>query len=80
MKTIKRTNPKTKELEYKRIDDSNASNMVKIGWEYAPKSEWKSNVRDFSKTKSENSSSVEGEIYIKDKKNSKKHAKTNAKV
>ena len=78
MKTIKRTNPKTKELEFKRIDDSNASNMVKIGWEYAPKSEWKTNVRDFRKSKSENSS-VEEEIYIKDKKSSKKHGK-NAKI
>jgi hypothetical protein len=80
MKTIKRTNPKTNELEYKRIDDSNASNMVRIGWEYVPKTEWKTNVRDFGKTKSEDSSSVDGEIYIKDKKNSKKHAKKNAKV
>jgi hypothetical protein len=54
--------------------------MVRIGWEYVPKTEWKTNVRDFGKTKSEDSSSVDGEIYIKDKKNSKKHAKKNAKI
>lgn len=78
MKTIKRTNPKTNELEYKRIDDSNASNMVRVGWEYAPKTEWKTNVRDFNKPTKD--SSVEEGIYNKDKKNSTKHAKKNAKI
>lgn len=74
MKTIKRTNPKTNQVEYTRVDDSIAHNMTKAGWSYAPKSEWKENVRDFGK-KVENSSDVPGEIYNKDKKNSKRNAK-----
>lgn len=76
MKTIKRTNPKTKEIEYKRVDDALAFNMTKFGeWNYTPKSEWKTNIRDFGKDKSENSS-VEKGIYNTDKKSSKKHEKT----
>jgi hypothetical protein len=52
--------------------------MVRVGWEYVPKTEWKANVRDFNKPTKD--SSVEEGIYNKDKKNSTKHAKKNAKV
>ena len=79
MKTIKRTNPKSNELEYSRVDDSTASNMTKIGWSYAPKSEWKENVRDFRKNL-KNSSEGESEIYNTDKKSQKKNDKKNAKI
>lgn len=79
MKTIKRINPKTNDVEYKRLADYEASNLVKGGWQYCPKTEWKKNVRDFGKDEIENSS-VQGEIYNKDKKNSKKHAKKTAEV
>jgi hypothetical protein len=79
MKTIKRTNQKTKELEYKRVDDALAFNMTKFGeWNYSPKSEWKEHIRDFNKV--EKNSSVEDGIYTTDKKNSTKHDKKNAKV
>jgi len=50
MKTLKRQTSKG-EVEYKRTSDSDASNLVKIGWSYCPKTEWKENVRDFGKEK-----------------------------
>jgi len=50
MKTLKRQTPKG-EVEYKRTSDSDASNLVKIGWSYCPKTEWKENIRDFGKEK-----------------------------
>ena len=78
MKTLKKTNPKTSEIDYKRTDDKTADYAVKNqGWSFCPKSEWKTNIRDFGKAKN---SSDQGEIYITDKKSSKKHAKNNAKV
>jgi len=78
MKTLKKTNPKTSEIDYKRTDDKTADYAVKNqGWSFCPKSEWKTNIRDFGKVEN---SSGQGEIYITDKKSSKKYAKTNAKV
>jgi hypothetical protein len=78
MKTLKKINPKTSEFDYKRTDDKTADYAVKNqGWSFCPKSEWKTNVRDLGKVEN---SSVQGEIYNTDKKSSKKHAKTNAKV
>lgn len=47
MKTLKRQTPKG--VEYKRTSDPDASNLVRIGWSYCPKEEWKKNVRDFGK-------------------------------
>jgi hypothetical protein len=52
MKTLKRTNQKG-EVEYKRIEDSLAENLTRVGWTYCPKNEWKTNVRDFGKPKDE---------------------------
>lgn len=50
MKTIKKTNNDT--IEYSRVSDEIADEKIKNkGWKYCPKSEWKINVRDFSKKK-----------------------------
>lgn len=38
-----------KEKNYKRVSDSEASSLVGKTWKYCPKSEWKTNVRDFEK-------------------------------
>jgi hypothetical protein len=43
MKTIKRGE------EIKRVSDNEAITLVKEGWAYCPKSEWKQNVRDKDK-------------------------------
>ena len=43
MKTVK----KAKKIE--RVTDLKAQNMVKNGWQYCPKSEWKNKVRDKKK-------------------------------
>jgi hypothetical protein len=50
MKTLKRTNPKTNEIEFRRIDDDSVDQAIeRQGWSYCPKSEWKSAVRDLNK-------------------------------
>jgi hypothetical protein len=50
MKTLKKTNPKTNEVEYRRSEDKVADHAVAYqGWAFCPKSEWKTNVRDFGK-------------------------------
>lgn len=50
MKTIKKTNNDI--IEYSRVSDEIADEKIKNeGWKYCPKSEWKINVRDFSKQK-----------------------------
>jgi hypothetical protein len=41
MKTI------VKDKQYMRINDVDADLRVKAGWKYCPKSDWKTNVRDF---------------------------------
>jgi hypothetical protein len=47
MKTIRatRTTKEVKLGEMKRVDDKTALNMVGVGWEYIPKSEWKKEIR-----------------------------------
>ena len=47
MKTI------VKNGEYMRLENSDAESRVKAGWKYCPKTEWKSNVRDFGKPTAE---------------------------
>ena len=57
MKTLKRQTKN--EVEYKRVQDDEADRLVSIqsnGWSFCPKSEWKENVRDFGKEKSESKS------------------------
>lgn len=50
MKTLKKKNPKTNEVEFRRVDDATADYSVKNqGWSFCPKSEWKTNIRDFGK-------------------------------
>ena len=50
MKTIKKTTDKN--IEYSRVSDEIAEKKIRqFGWKYCPKSEWKINVRDFSKEK-----------------------------
>ena len=70
MKTLKRQTPKG--VEFKRTSDSDASNLTKIGWSYCPKTEWKENVRDFGKEKSEEKSSESTPKKSKKEKKSKK--------
>jgi hypothetical protein len=43
MKTLK------KEGNYIRVTDKEADERLKYGWSFCPKSEWKTNVRDFGK-------------------------------
>lgn len=38
---------------YQRLDNAESEVKVKSGWKYCPKSEWKSNVRDFDKSEVE---------------------------
>ena len=48
MKTIKKTSQDT--TEYRRVSDELADRKIKNDkWQYCPKSEWKINVRDYSK-------------------------------
>jgi hypothetical protein len=50
MKTIKKTTDKN--IEYSRVSDEIAEKKIRQSdWKYCPKSEWKINVRDFSKEK-----------------------------
>lgn len=50
MKTLKKTNLKTNQVEYRRSEDKLADYAVAHqGWSFCPKSEWKTNVRDFGK-------------------------------
>jgi hypothetical protein len=73
MKTLKKQNDKG--FEYKRVNDLEADKLVKTGWSFCPKNEWKVNVRDWNKTAKEESSSSEN-IYKNSKKNPKSNAKT----
>jgi hypothetical protein len=53
MKTVKRMDLIDSDMfNFKRVKDDIADKMIKNeGWEYCPKSEWKINVRDYSKEK-----------------------------
>jgi hypothetical protein len=51
MKTLKRTN--NNQTEYKRVKDHESDSLVKFGWSFCPKTEWKTQVRDFGKEPSE---------------------------
>lgn len=69
MKTLKRIDQKTKTVDFKRITDDKVESYLSSGWEYCPKSEWKTNVRDLNKT--ENSTGNEEKIYKKTKRSKK---------
>ena len=43
MKTLKKV------LDYKRVKESEVASYLTKGYSYCPKSEWKTNVRDFDK-------------------------------
>ena len=43
MKTLKKGG------NYVRVTDKEADEKVKFGWDFCPKHEWKTNVRDFGK-------------------------------
>jgi hypothetical protein len=43
MKTLKKGG------NYVRVTDKEADDKVKFGWDFCPKHEWKTNVRDFGK-------------------------------
>ena len=47
MKTLK-IKTKTGE-DFKRVRDEESESLVRIGWQYISKSEWKSKVRDIDK-------------------------------
>jgi hypothetical protein len=47
MKTI------VKDGIYERLSDMEADVKVKAGWKFCPKSDWKTNVRDFGKPSKE---------------------------
>jgi hypothetical protein len=47
MKTLKKST--SQETKYLRVSDGEASGYVRQGYTFCPKSEWKTNVRDFGK-------------------------------
>ena len=67
MKTIKRKNPKTNEIEIRRVDDQTAELQIKQGWSYCPKSEWKSEVRDISKAEAKRLAAEKAETKAREK-------------
>ena len=67
MKTLKKKNPKTNEIEFRRVDDRTAESQVKLGWSYCPKSEWKSEVRDISKAEAKRLAAEKAETKAREK-------------
>lgn len=55
MKTIKNASKGI----WKRVSDKEADSTVGSTWKYAPKSEWKTNVRDLNKPSKEDSAPKE---------------------
>jgi hypothetical protein len=49
MKTLKKNG------NYVRVSDTEADEKVKFGWDFCPKNEWKTNVRDFGRKEKEES-------------------------
>ena len=49
MKTLKKSI--NQETKYLRVSDGEAAGYVRQGYTFCPKSEWKTNVRDFGKEK-----------------------------
>lgn len=47
MKTLKRTTEKG--VEFRRVADSESKRLVDSGWQFCPKSEWKTGLRDLGK-------------------------------
>lgn len=65
MKTLKRKD------EIVRVTDTKSDSYLNRGFSFCPKSEWKTNIRDFTKTKKEEDNTVKSET----KKISKKKLK-----
>jgi hypothetical protein len=65
MKTLKKS--MGQETKYLRVSDGEANGYVRQGYSYCPRSEWKTNVRDFGKERSEE---TEKSTKKKSKKNS----------
>ena len=49
MKTLKKSIGQ--EIKYLRVSDGEADGYIRQGYSYCPRSEWKTNVRDFGKEK-----------------------------
>ena len=47
MKTLKRTTEKG--VEFRRVADSESKRLVDSDWQFCPKSEWKTGLRDLRK-------------------------------
>jgi hypothetical protein len=45
-----------------RVTDKEADDKIKFGWEFCPKHEWKTNVRDFGKTSKKSKNNQEETI------------------
>lgn len=74
MKTLKRQTT-SKTMEYRRVKNEEADTLVRSGWSYCPKTEWKLNVRDINKKEKVQSS--EEKIYNKrEKKTQSSNEKT----
>lgn len=73
MKTVKRNS------EFKRVDDMTARGMVKDGWAYCPKSEWKATIDKTPKMADANAEVVVSET-IAALKVSKKQKRKNEKL
>ena len=67
MKTIKRKNPKTNEIEIRRVDDQTAELQIKQGWSYCPKSEWKTGVRDVTRAEAKKLAAEKAEMKAQEK-------------
>ena len=61
MKTIVRDG------NYQRVQDADADMRVKTGWKFCPKSEWKTNVRDFERASREEIEAAKAEKKSKAK-------------
>jgi hypothetical protein len=65
MKTLKKSKT-NQEMEYLRVNDGEAEAYIKRGYSYCPKSEWKSNVRDFGKVEKESKSDKKKSKEVKE--------------
>jgi hypothetical protein len=65
----------TQTMEYKRVKNEDADSLIRSGWSFCPKTEWKSEVRDINKKEKDQSN--EEKIYNKrDKKTQSSNEKT----
>lgn len=70
MKTIKKQT--SSGIEYKRTDEKSADYAVKNqGWSFCPKTEWKTNVRDFGKEEAKRIAEEKAAVKAEEKANKK---------